>query len=70
MKMIKFEEQLNYINYKKTVKTLHDSGWENGYFTSSGVSLLGYGYIVSRYPQLCEIFRYVSGVTTSILRLF
>ena len=46
-----FEEQFNYINYKKTVKTLHDSGWKNSYFTSADVYILGCGYGVSQYPQ-------------------
>ena len=39
------------MNYKKTVKTLHDTGWENSYFTSADVSMLGYGCGVSQYPQ-------------------
>ena len=45
------EEQLSYINYKKTVKKLHDTGWENSYFTSADVSMLGYGCGVSQYLQ-------------------
>ena len=28
----------------KTVKKLHDIDWENNYFTSADVSMLGYGY--------------------------
>ena len=47
----KLEEQLNYINYNKTVKKLHDSGWKNIYFTSDDVYMLGYGCGVSRQPQ-------------------
>ena len=46
-----FEEQLSYMNYKKTVKKLHDTGWENIYFTSADVYMLGYGCGVSQYPQ-------------------
>ena len=46
-----FEQQLNYINYKKTVKKLHDAGWKKSYFTSDDVSMLGYGCGVSQYPQ-------------------
>ena len=39
------------MNHKKTVKQLDDTGWENSYFTSADVSLLGYGCGVSQYPQ-------------------
>ena len=39
------------MNYNKTVKRLHDTGWKNSYFTSDDVSMLGYGYVVSQYPQ-------------------
>ena len=39
------------MDYKKTVKTLHDTGWKNSYFTSADVSMLGYGCGVSQYPQ-------------------
>ena len=42
-----FEEQLNYMNYKESVKKLHDTGWKNNYFTSADVSMLGYGCDVS-----------------------
>ena len=35
------------MNYKKTVKKLHDTGWKNSYFTSGGVCMLGYGCGVS-----------------------
>ena len=45
------EEQLSYMNDKKTVKTLHDTGRNNSYFTSADVSMLGYGCGVSQYPQ-------------------
>ena len=30
---------------------LHDAGWKNSYFTSADVSILGYGCVVSQYPQ-------------------
>ena len=46
------DEQLSYINYKKTVRKFHDTGWENSYHTSAHVSMLGYGRGVSWYPQL------------------
>ena len=39
------------MNYKKTVKTFHDTGWKNSYHTSDHVSMLGFGYSVSQYPQ-------------------
>ena len=45
------EEQLSYMNYKKTVRKLRDTGWENSYHTSYDVSIIGYGYAVSQYPQ-------------------
>ena len=46
-----YEEQLNDINYKKTVKTLHDTCWKKTYFISADVSMLGYGFCVYQYPQ-------------------
>ena len=46
------EEQLSYMNYKKTVRKFHDTGWKNSYHTSADVSMLGYGCGVSHYPQL------------------
>ena len=46
-----FEKQLNDINHRKTVKQLHDAGWENSYFTSDDVYVLGYGCGVSWYPH-------------------
>ena len=46
-----FKEQLSYMNYKKTVKKPHDTGWKNIYFTSADVSMLVYGCGVSQYPQ-------------------
>ena len=44
------KEQLSYMNYKKTLRTLHDTGWKNSYHTSADVSMLGYGCGVSQYP--------------------
>ena len=46
-----FEEWFSYMNYKKTVRKLHDTGWKNSYHTSVDVSMLSYGYGVSQYPQ-------------------
>ena len=46
-----FEEQLSYMNYKKKVRKLHDTGWENSYFIYADVSMLGYGCVVSQYSQ-------------------
>ena len=42
---------MNYINYKKTLKPLHDYGWKSSYFTSADVSIFGYGFGVSQYHQ-------------------
>ena len=39
------------MNYKKTVRKFHDTGWKNSYHTSADVSMLGYGCGVSQYPQ-------------------
>ena len=39
------------MDYKKTVKTLHDTCWKKTYFISADVSMLGYGCCVSQYPQ-------------------
>ena len=46
-----FEEKLGYMNYKKIVKTIHDTGYKNIYFTSADVSMLGYGCGVSQYTH-------------------
>ena len=55
MKMrIFFDKQVNGINYKRTVRKLHDSVWKNSYFTSADVSMLGYGFGVSQYPQFYD----------------
>ena len=40
------------MNYKKTVRNFHDTGWKNSYHTSADVSMLVYGCGVSQYPQL------------------
>ena len=45
------EEQVSYMNYKKTVRKFHDTGWKNSYHASDDVSILGYGSDVSQYPQ-------------------
>ena len=39
------------MNYKITVRKLHDTGGKNSYFTSADVYMLGYGCGVSMYPQ-------------------
>ena len=39
------------MNYKKTVRKLHDTGCKNSYHTSTDVSMLGYGCGVSQYTQ-------------------
>ena len=40
------------MNYKKTVRKFHDTGWKNSCHTSSDVSMLGYGCGLSQYPQV------------------
>ena len=49
-----FEEKLNDINYNKTFIKLHHAGLKNSYFTCSNVSMLGYGWGVSQYPQFYD----------------
>ena len=49
-----FEEQVNDINYNKTVNKLHVDGWGNSSFTSAYVYMLGYGCGVSQYPQFYD----------------
>ena len=39
------------MNYKETLRKLHNTGWKNSYHTSADVSMLGYGCGVSMYPQ-------------------
>ena len=53
MKIIKIlKKHLFYMNYKKTVRNVHDTGWKISYHNSSDVSMIGYGCAVSQYPQL------------------
>ena len=37
------DKQLIDMNYKETVRKLHNTGWKNIYHTSADVSMLGYG---------------------------
>ena len=53
------EEKMNDINYKKTVKKLHDAGWEKSYFTSADVSIIGYEYNVSQNPKFYAKYLYM-----------
>ena len=48
------DEQLNDINYKRTVRKLNNSGKKNSYLTSADVSMLGNGCGVSQYPQFYD----------------
>ena len=43
------DEQLNYINYKRNVRKLHDYGWKHSYLTSDDVFMIYYGCGVSQY---------------------
>ena len=45
------DKQLSYINYKETVRKLHNTGWKNSYHNSADVYMLGYGCGFSKYPQ-------------------
>ena len=45
------DRQLSYIDYKETVRKLHNIGWKNSYCTSADVSMLSYGCDVSMYPR-------------------
>ena len=49
-----FDKQFNDINYKITIRKLHDAGRKNIYFISADVSMLLYGYGVSHYPQFYD----------------
>ena len=46
-----FDEKLNDINYKITIRKLHAAGLGNSYFTFSDVYMLGYGCGMSQYHQ-------------------
>ena len=39
------------MNYKETVRKIHNNGWKNSHHTSDDVSMLVYVYGVSMYPQ-------------------
>ena len=42
------------MDYKKTMKESHDTGWKNSYFTSADVSMLVCGCGMSQYPQFFD----------------
>ena len=42
------------MNYKKMVRKFHDTGWKTSYHNSADVSMLGYGFGVSQYPQFYD----------------
>ena len=46
-----FDEKLNDINCKRTIRKLHDDGCKKSYFTSADVSMLGYVCGMSQYHQ-------------------
>ena len=48
------DKQLSFSNFKVTVRKLHDCGWKNSSHKSADVALLGYGCVVSKYPQFFE----------------
>ena len=59
MNMIKFRKKLSYMNYKKTVRKLHDTGWKNRYQTYADVSMLGYGCGVCQFTQFFVEYLYI-----------
>ena len=46
--------QLSLDNFNMTVRKLHDCGWKNSYHKYTDVSMLGYGCVVSTYPQFYD----------------
>ena len=48
------EGMLDQGNYRKKVQTMHKFGWKAQYFKSDGVSMLGRGCGVSKYPQFYD----------------
>ena len=48
------DKQLNFSNFKMTVKKLHDFGWKNSSYKSAEFDMLGCGYGVSTYPQFYD----------------
>ena len=53
------DKQLSYMNYKETVRKLHNTGWKKSYNTSADVSMIGYGCGVSMYPQFFVVDLYI-----------
>ena len=45
---------MNGINYKTTVRKLHDTGRKNSFSTVVDVYMLGYGYVVSQYSKFYD----------------
>ena len=59
------------MNYKQTVRKLHNTVWKNSYHTSADVSMLVYGFGVSMYPQLFVEYLYIYHILPrSYLRSF
>ena len=40
--------------YRTTVQSMHKIGWKAQYFKSAGVSMLGHGFGVLKYPQFYD----------------
>ena len=51
MNTIKIGIIIEWYKLQESVEKLHDAGWKYSYFTSADISMLGYGYGVSQYPQ-------------------
>ena len=43
--------------YRTTIQNIHKFGWKAQYFKPSGVSVLGHGCGVSRYPQFYDTIK-------------
>ena len=50
-----FDKRLSYINYKETVRKLHNTGRKNSYHTSADVSMIGYGCGVYMYHHFAPV---------------
>ena len=49
-----FDGKFNDMKYKRISMKLNCAGWKNSSFTSADVSMLGYGWGVSHYPQFYD----------------
>ena len=53
------EGMLDEKTYKTTIQNMNNLGWKAQFLKSAGVSILGHGCGVSKYPQFYDRIKYI-----------